>query len=564
MRANRFYFISIYIILLVLCSSIVLLSLVPPISRDALIHHLTIPKLYLLNGIFTPFPCMSYSYNPMNIDLIYMGALRFGSDIIPKFIHFIFGLMTAVIIHAHLKKRVGAIWSLLGALLFLSTPIIVKLSITVYVDLGLIFFSTLALMSLVNWVNSCFRILHLILSAIFCGLAMGTKYNGLIVFCLLTLFIPFIYSRFNAGMLHAAKKSITFGFIFAIISIAFFSPWMVRNYFLTHNPVYPLYNDYFNVQMTPPCSIEWKDISCRNTPADNLHLSNIAYRKYMYGEKWWMIALLPLRVFFQGKDNNFELFDGKLSILLLILPVLSFIPFGPYSDPLKHEKKIFAIFSVLYILFALFSSVIRMRYLGPAIPPLVILSVYGMKNISDVCANRFCRFYGKNLYFLIYLSVFLYFIKWHGGYLWEQFRYVKPISYITGQVSRDDYIQAYRHEYAAFQYINQHLPSNSKVMFFYLGKRGYYCNRKYFPDDGKNIKLLYKILCSANSSKKICRKFQEYGITTLIINNVLFKNRLEEDLSDQQKQLFYDFICNYTVKNFDSSGFSVYTLHSHN
>jgi hypothetical protein len=35
------------------------------------------------------------------------------------------------------------------------------------------------------------------LSAILSGLALGTKYNGLIAFFILTLFVPFIYSGYN-------------------------------------------------------------------------------------------------------------------------------------------------------------------------------------------------------------------------------------------------------------------------------------------------------------------------------------------------------------------------------
>ena len=71
-------------------------------------HHLAIPKLYLEHGGFFPLPCMSYSYYPMNLDLLYMGALYLGSDIVPKFIHFFFALMTAVLIFKYLKKRPGS------------------------------------------------------------------------------------------------------------------------------------------------------------------------------------------------------------------------------------------------------------------------------------------------------------------------------------------------------------------------------------------------------------------------------------------------------------------------
>ena len=76
----------------------------------------------------------------------------------------------------------NVVWALVGGLFFLSLPIIVKLSITVYVDLGLIFFSTASILSLLKWIESRYQSKFLILSATCCGLALGTKYNGLMAF----------------------------------------------------------------------------------------------------------------------------------------------------------------------------------------------------------------------------------------------------------------------------------------------------------------------------------------------------------------------------------------------
>ena len=54
----------------------------------------------------------------------------------------------------------------------ISIPIIIKLSITVYVDLGIIFFSTASLLCLFKWMKDGFGLGTLSLSALFCGLAM--------------------------------------------------------------------------------------------------------------------------------------------------------------------------------------------------------------------------------------------------------------------------------------------------------------------------------------------------------------------------------------------------------
>ena len=145
------------------------------------------------NGGIYEIPEIPFSYYPMNLDLLYTIPLYFGNDIIPKYIHYFFALATALLLYRHLAKRLGTQYGLLGALFFLSVPIIVKLSITVYVDLGVVFFTTAALLLLLHWAEKDFQLRFLVLAGLCCGLAAGTKYNGLITIVVLTLFVPIIY-----------------------------------------------------------------------------------------------------------------------------------------------------------------------------------------------------------------------------------------------------------------------------------------------------------------------------------------------------------------------------------
>ena len=316
-------------------------------------------------------------------------------------------------------------WGLWGVLLFLSIPIIIKLSITVYVDLGLIFFSTAALLGILKWIETDFKVKYLLLAGACCGLVMGTKYNGLIVFFLLTLFVPFIYSHFKSKVPNAQIKAIGIRLVFALTAMAVFSPWMVRNYIWTKNPIYPLYNNYFNVQMDPKCVISSKNQEFVQSTEGKIAFGRFACRKFAYGEKWWETASLPIRIFFQGKDNDFQFFDGKLSILLLLLPLFSFVSIAGRIDSYKHEKKILASFSVLFILFAIFSSVVRIRYLAPVVPCLVILSVYGLKNITFLLWNTRFKSIKKEITCGFWALLLICFAWFHGGYVLEQFKYIR-------------------------------------------------------------------------------------------------------------------------------------------
>jgi hypothetical protein len=98
--------------------SISILASVPPVDRDALTHHLYVPKLYLQHGGIYEIPNIEFSYYPMNLDLLYLIPMYFNNDIIPKFIHFAFALITAAMIYRYLNRRLNQQYALLGSLFF--------------------------------------------------------------------------------------------------------------------------------------------------------------------------------------------------------------------------------------------------------------------------------------------------------------------------------------------------------------------------------------------------------------------------------------------------------------
>ncbi|MBW2614343.1 MAG: hypothetical protein JRE12_18600 [Deltaproteobacteria bacterium] len=49
---------------MILVAAIAVLASVPPVSRDALVHHLAVPKLWLEHGSIYEMPGMEFSYYP--------------------------------------------------------------------------------------------------------------------------------------------------------------------------------------------------------------------------------------------------------------------------------------------------------------------------------------------------------------------------------------------------------------------------------------------------------------------------------------------------------------------
>ena len=533
--------------LLLLVASVWVLSLVPPVSKDALTHHLAVPKLWLRHKGMYEIPFMPYSYFPMNLDLLYLIPLWLGSDIAPKFIHFAFALLTGLMVFRYLKEKISSEYALLGALFFLSLPIIVKLSITVYVDLGLIFFSTASLLLVLKWLNRGFKIRYLIYSAIMCGLAMGTKYNGLITFFLLTLFVVFLrvrYSRDRRDQLLEASKC---GLLFFSISIAIFFPWMIRNFVLTDNPIYPLYDQWFN-----PAS-----------HAEHASIGIFAYRALVYHEKWWEILFLPVRVFFQGQDGSPQFFDGKLNPFLLLFPILAFVQTGDDPEQIRIEKKILLAFSVLYFSFAFFSSSLRIRYISPIIPPLVILSIFGVRK-AIAFAGRLGSPIGRNMACLVIIGSICTAIGMNARYIVGQFRYVRPLDYLTGKVSRDAYIEKYRPEYPVIQFINKKLPGTAKILFIFMGNRGYYCDRRYVFDMVWNKSTMEQTLKKSHSPKVLMKELRKKGLTHILINIPIFNRWVTRSFEPGDKLALRYFFNKCARPIYCKNGYCLYELLSVN
>jgi 4-amino-4-deoxy-L-arabinose transferase-like glycosyltransferase len=536
--------------LIIIVASVVLLSWVPPVSKDELVHHLAVPKWYLKHGGMVEIPFMDFSYYPMNVDLLYLLPLYFGNDILPKFIHFGFALLTAWLIFRYLKKRTHRIYALFGALFFLSIPIIVKLSMTAYIDLGIIFFSTGALLALMRWVENGFRPKFLVLSGVLCGLGLGTKYNGLLTLLLLTLLVPFLYSRAHPGGRLSFFKAAAQASLFFLVSVLVFSPWMIRNYAWKKNPIYPLYDHRIN----PPDKVVSGQVKDQEESSDP-GLGVFVIRKAIYHEQGWEIALVPLRVFFGGQDGSPKHFDGQLNPFLLMFSLLAFWRMKEDQEKVKTEKKVMLSFAVLFLAIAFFTSDLRIRYIAPIIPPMVILSVLGIAKTASLVQSikgEVARFVGLLLVF----SAAAFALMLNGLYVLKQFESVQPLSYISGEVGRDEYIATYRPEYPAMKYINENLPSNALVSFLFLGKRGYYCDRNYVYGESQ----LGAVIREARTPENILGSLDRLGITHLLLNDPLLQKWVNNSFNEEKLRILSEFFLIYTKICYANNNFYVLSL----
>ena len=513
-----------------------LLAAVPPVSRDALTHHLSVPKLYLQYSRMVELPHIECSYYPQLLDLLYCLPLYFKKDIVPKYIHFGFALATAWLIFRYLRSRLPVGYAWVGALFFLTLPVIVKLSITVYVDLGLIFFTTAAMMSLLRWREKGAGWGSLLAAGVFAGLAAGTKYNGLIVVLLLFCALPFLLPEQHKTSRQAAVRMA----FFLVVALIVFSPWMIRNYIWTQNPVYPLYARVFNGSDTDegaPPEMGW---------------THFLARKYVYQEKWWETVTTPVRIFFLGQDDNPRFFDGVLSPFLCLLPLLAF---RGRAREIRAELRFFLWFAVLYVLLAYLKTDMRVRYISPAISGLVVLSVFGLHNLKHNLFHSSLK--SRKLSGAAFAMLLALVFAWNYHYLFRQFQQVRPLEYLSGQVTRDEYIARYVREYPLVRYVNRHTPGDAKILAMFLGRRQYYFDRDV---RFKNNLFPPRAQQPPKSIEELWGSLSAQGFTHILVRYDLFNQRLQNTFDDEQRKLIQAFFQNKLQLLHTQEGYGLYEI----
>ena len=504
----------------------VLLGMLPPTARDALIHHLAVPKLWLQAGRIIEIPWADFSYYPMNVELLYLIPLALGADWAAHLIHLGFGLLTAGLIFLFVRERQGTVWGLAGALLFFSTPAVLRLSVAAYVDLGLAFFMTLAVFALVYWAETG-RSAWFVLSGVALGLALGTKYNGLIGAPFLALGVVGIRAR-HGSLIRAVAWAAAYG----VLALIVFAPWAVKNYLWTGNPIYPLFNGLFGLPGAFP---------------EGQSLSLFTIRAELYGETFWQILTVPVRAFFQGRDYSPRFFDGVLNPLLILLPLPALLkPRRPETGPL-------AFLAAAWILAVFFQASFIARYIALSLPLLAVLGASGLARIAGGEGSGA----GRKTVAALILAAGLGLNAWWAVGFWQD---MDPGPYLTGKESRSQYLARRLDFYPALQFINKSTPPDARVLFLFSGSRGYYCDRDYFYQTWFSGEILRPVMEKALSGEDVRAGLAGLGATHVLARDKLLADYVRGLWPAEWQKLWADFTARGWERIYGRRGYSVYRL----
>jgi hypothetical protein len=340
-------------------------------ENDAIVYHLLGPKVWLRNGIVRPVPDDCQTAFPVTAEILYGSLMAIGGKCAPGFyatltLTMFFLVIGSLAVRAGLDYR-GAWWAVA---LVATMPAAYFGGISGFVDVLYASFvlaaARIGFEAQSNWDYITF--------GLFCGLAMGTKYTGLVALAplLLCSVLQMVNSKRGNSLL-AMKRA---GVAVAVAS-AVAAPLYIRNWILLGCPIYPpplVLFPFFHVKYMGREALAGFQANVLNHVLWNalIHASSLGRAVEAY-------LLLPFNLTYHTAN-----FNGAGGIGLAPLAL------GPFAlIPARRNGFIRALALLAFLLTTLwFVTDQESRYLIPVYAMVAILAVIGWRYAGSV-APRF-------------------------------------------------------------------------------------------------------------------------------------------------------------------------------
>ena len=490
-------------VLLVAIFFCMMIALTPAVGKDSLSYHLAVPKLYLQHNGFYFIPGNYFSNYPLFGEMLFLVGLVVQGDILAKCIQFSMLLLVLMAMWQYMEQHLPRLSTKTLALLVLvSIPSVFGTAPLAYTDLILTLYSFLAVFAYTNWFHGLHR-KWLFLCAIFTGIAVGTKYAGLI--------LPLIGSLgiIVGSYRHQTANSKTFFYlgIYWGITIVVGCPFYVKNLILTGNPFYPLFYEVFGGK-------GWN--------AELTRIHDIFLKHLGMGRDFWDYVRLPWNLSFHAKMNSSK-FDGVLGPIFI-----STLPFLFAARKIPTAVKIGLVYcGFMFIFWA--ASAQQIRYLIPIFPILGMITAYIVNTYKKGTAVH-----------TILIGLIIISIGVNGYHIVSNYRQIQPIPYIIGKENRNTFLERNVPSYAMFRYVNAHLPETANVFLVYMRNFGYLCNRRYYSDSMFESLTIQNILRKASTPETVHNALKQKGFTHILYDERYVSGNLSP-LAPHEKNLFEAF-----------------------
>ncbi len=451
-------------------------SLAPITANDALVYHLTVPKIYVEKGQIQRLPFNVYANMPHFGELIYTACLALGGQSGASLFYFLLLLITCIAIY-DLSKQTSRFAAIVATGGFLVQPLLIDSRVICNVDILLALVSIAAISILLKQESK--GLADTILFGVLCGFAIGIKYTALGI--VLGLLIGY-----------AMKSGIRRMMLSGLIALAVFSPWLAKNFLFVRNPLYPMFEGIFD-------GLNWDKTQLKQL---------IAWQRSMgMGRSLIDYILLPINVFTAGRPGlNYSRFDGTITPVLLVLVVFSLF---------KPQKRILIPSLISFIFWALTSQ--QMRFLVPTLAMLAIPAANGIEYLREKCSR---------LGFAI-LSLILLLIEASSLVLPDQ--YGKPVvsnaicdrlPVVLGLETKNQFLERMVQPFSMFSYINRNIPKDERILMVWEN-RAFYLDRDYLADSFFEASTLMRWVEESASPESLAKRIREGGFRYVLVNNML-------------------------------------------
>jgi hypothetical protein len=477
--------------------------LYPPVHFDDTMYHLPHAKdIVIHHGLYLN-PYLRYPLFPQNFELLYALLLLFYDDISTHLIHASSAVITAIGVYS-----LGALTSsrktgVIGAIIFLSSPLVQILMKSAYVDLGLTMFVFLGFYCISLWINTK-KINWLYLAGFATGMAAGTKYTALIYVLLYAVWIAY------------EGRNIRYVITFICVVIVFGSPWYIRNYILSGNPVFPFGEGIFGYSWLwdrNDALLQYHDlVKAHGTPRTILSFLILPWNLVMHQEKFmddggislWMLAMFP-SIFLMKRFNPFQ---RKLCIFVFVTAIIWFFS----TQILRYLLPVFPVMSLLsaYVLVDFYDNSIK-KFFSGTVP--IIKLIYKMVSY----------YAGKKVVSVVIIAVLLIIQG-------KDFnRKIKKIRLPVTQELRDEYLSRNKPAYQLIQIANMDPSLNIYQLKF--EDHVYYADGRMIGDHfgPARYSTIFNILGKAD---KLYDTFITIDIQLFLLNKeALIDRKLDESFS---------------------------------
>ncbi len=470
------------------------LNVSPPVSWDAAVYHLTLPKLYLAEGGFRPVEMSVYSNWPLQVQLLYAVAMLLHGYTLAKAVHFGFALLVVYAFFAACRSRRRPLpWATpwLATAFFLANGVVLFELRTAYVDLAhaFFFFSAFLFMEQAALSKGRDGANALLVAGLACGLLASVKVSGILgVPVIAALYLPRLRTEAAAGRAApAAERAAAGGFLvrFALPVAALWVPWLVKAAWYTGNPFYPFLHAWFG-------GPDWNEELAG-------HLSAWQWEIGM-GRGVLDYLLLPLRVILLG-GRGYDRFDGEIGLFWIVLVPLAL--FGARTS--GTVRRALAVAGLYFLVWAATSQ--QMRFLIPILPLLALAAATAVVDLVERLRQPSWRRVGHG--FALAGALALVASAAAPG-LTDGVRTVAAFSGIEGDV-RESVVPPH------LRFVNEHLPADARLLFLNTNL-GFFCDREYLADSFFEASQIAAYLAEARTGEEVYRRLRERGITHVVLD----------------------------------------------